>query len=469
MNFYSLKRFFTVALVAGVYATCQSPALAKELPPEGGPARDFNLPAIERLTLDNGLRVTMVPFGKIPKTVIRVDVRTGNLNDGDNVWLSDLTTELMKEGTALRSSELIAEQTARMGGSLSIGTGLDQTYVGLSVLSEFATDAIALAAEALRQPAFPADQLERLRSSLQRNLKLSLSRPQSIASSAFVELLYPDHPYGRAYPTEQQLAGYTLEQIKDYYQNNFGAQRSHILVGGQFDRDKVLATIKRNFGDWQRGPAPLVYPPRISSSHRLKLIDRPDAPQSTVIIGLPVPDQASPEYSALAQMQTLLGGYFSSRITANIREDKGYTYSPRSGVNNQFRTAYWTQSADITTEHTGDALNEIFSEIEIMQNELPSEVEVERTQNYQTGTFVLSHATPGGLLARISQMALHGLPNNHLDTYLSKINAITPEQYREMAKKHLLTDQMTIVIVGDLDKVIPQLDSVPALAGATRL
>ncbi len=444
-------------------------AYAKELPPAGGPALDFNLPAIERITLDNGLKVTLVPFGKIPKTVVRVDIRTGNLNEGDNVWLADLTTELMKEGTSVRSAELIAKQTARMGGALSISTGLDQTYLGMSVLSEFASDAIGLAAESLRDPAFPADQLERLRSSLERNRTLAMSRPQAIASSAFTELMYPDHPYGRAYPTEELLAGYTLEQVKDYYHTNFGAQRSHIMVGGQFDRDEVLTTIKRNFGDWARGPAPINFPPRVNSSLRLKLIDRPGAPQSTVIIGLPVPDVAAPEFRTFGQMQTLLGGYFSSRITANLREDKGYTYSPRSGVSSNYRTAHWTQSADITTEHTGDAINEIFAEIRLMQNELPLKAEVERTQNYQTGTFVLSHATPGGLLARISHMSLHGLPTNYLDSYLSHLNSIKASQYQEMAKKHLLTDQMTVVIVGDLDTVMPQLDNVPALAGATRL
>ncbi len=460
------------SLIAGIVLAVSfavPSAQARELPPEGGPARDFNLPAIERLTLENGLSVTLVPFGKIPKAVVRVDVRTGNLNEGDNVWLSDLTTELMKEGTELRSSELIARQTARMGGELSISTGLDQTFIGLSVLSEFTVDAIGLTAEALRQPAFPASEFERIRASLQRNRTLTLSQPQAIASSAFIDLIYPEHPYGRAYPSEEQLASYTLEQVRDYYRNNFGAQRSHVMVAGQFDRDDVLTAIRREFGDWQRGPAVLTLPPNIQSGLRLKLIDRPGAPQSTVIIGLPVIDVSSPDYQALAQMQTLLGGYFSSRITANLREDKGYTYSPRSRLSSNFRTAYWRQSADITSEHTGDAINEIFDEIERIRNEPPTTAEVQRTQNYQTGTFVLSHATPAGLLGRISFMNLHDLPEDYLDGYLSHINSISPRQHQEMAQKHLLTDQMTVVIVGDLETVIPQLENVPKLRDATRL
>lgn len=456
-------------LVLIVSLSLASLAQAKELPPEGGPPRDFNLPAIERLTLENGMKVTLVPFGQIPKAVIRVTVRTGNANEGDNVWLSDLTTELMKEGTELRSADLIAEQSARMGGELYVGTGLDVTFASMGVLSEHVSDAVQLTAETLRQPAFPADQLERLLSGLERNRTLSLSRPQAIASAAFIELTYPDHAYGRAYPTREQLAGYTLDQVKSYYDNNFGAQRSHIMVAGKFDRNEVIATIRKSFGDWSRGPAPLVNPPRVVSEFRLKLIDRPDAPQSTVMIGLPVMDQASPDFRTFAQMQTLLGGFFSSRITANIREDKGFTYSPRSSISSSYRTAYWTQSADITTEHTGEAINEIFKEIRLMQNELPARAEVERTQSYLTGTFVLSHATPSGLLGRLAQMSLHGLPNDYLDTYLSKISAITPEQYREMAQKHLLIDQMTVVIVGDLDKVVPQLENVPEFAGATRL
>ncbi|MEM7081214.1 MAG: pitrilysin family protein [Pseudomonadota bacterium] len=455
-------------LLIGLAALC-SAGFARELPPEGGPARDFNLPTIERLTLDNGLRVTLVPFGKIPKAMIRVDVHTGNLNEGDNVWLADLTTELMKEGTELRSAELIARQTARMGGELSLSTGLDQTYLGLSVLSEFAGDALGLAAEVLRQPAFPADQLERLRAGLVRSRALSLSRPQAIAAAAYAELLYPNHPYGRSYPTEEQLAGYTLDQIKHYYRDNFGAQRSHVMIAGQFDRDEMMAAVRREFGDWAAGPAPLTLPPTVASGFRLKLIDRPGAPQSTLILGLPVDDVASPDFTALNQMQILLGGYFSSRMTANLREDKGYTYSPRSRISMNYRTANWAQTADVTTEHTGDSLNEIFAEIARIQGEAPSVAEVSRTQNYQTGTFVLSHATPGGLLARISQMTLHDLPDDYLDTYLSAVNSITPDKHQKMSQKHLVTDQMTLVIVGDLARVVPQLEAVPALEGIERL
>lgn len=462
-------KIISCLLAVVVLAIPPEHTVALETPPAGEPARDFQLPKITRLTLDNGLKITLVPFGKIPKVSIRVDVRTGNANEGEHTWLSDLAGELMKEGTQTRSASLINRQTARMGGQLGISTGLDLTVFGISVLSEFAEDALTLVAETIRQPAFPASELERLRANLLRQRSLSLSQPQAIARAAFSELLYPHHAYGRAYPGEEQLQSYTLAAVVNYYGDNFGARRSHILVGGQFDKDKVLAAIKKAFGSWPSGPPVLVDPPASANAPRIKLINKPGASQSNVYIGLSVMPPAAPDFIAFAQMNTLLGGYFSSRITANLREDKGYTYSPRSRLSTYVNTANWAQVAAITTEHTGAAITEIFAEIERLKETPPSAEEVERTQSYQSGTFVLQHATPGGLLNRLSYMALHGLPDVYLTNYLSNISKISPMDLQTAARRYLHTGNMTVVIVGDLEKVRPQLELVTYLRGYPQL
>jgi zinc protease len=146
---------------------------------------------------------------------------------------------------------------------------------------------------------------------------------------------------------------------------------------------------------------------------------------------------------------TLLGGYFSSRITANIREDKGYTYSPYSMVAAHYRDAFWAQVADVTGNVTGPALREIFFEIERLRNEPPPLEELRAVQNYLAGTFVLQNSSRGGIISQLSFVNLHRLPNNHLETYVQRIHALTPQDVQRIARTYLRDDRMTIVVAGD--------------------
>ena len=144
-----------------------------------------------------------------------------------------------------------------------------------------------------------------------------------MAQEKFLAVLYPGHPYGRLFPTPEMLQGYTLAQVRAFHEANYGAARAHIYVVGRFDEKAMEAAIRAAFGDWKKGAAPTVNPPKPSSERAVYLIDRPGAVQSTVILGMPVIDPSNPDWIPLQVTNTLLGGFFSSRITANIREAEG--------------------------------------------------------------------------------------------------------------------------------------------------
>ena len=148
-------------------------------------------------------------------------------------------------------------------------------------------------------------------------------------------------------------------------------------------------------------------------------------------------------------MDALLGGAFASRITKNIREDKGYTYSPYSELSTRYRDAYWAENADVTTAQTGASLKEIFAEIDRLQATPPDAKELEGIKNYLAGTYVLQNSSRGGIAGQLQYVDLHGLPADYLTTYVKRVYAVTPQKVSEMAKKYLLDDQATIVIVGD--------------------
>jgi predicted Zn-dependent peptidase len=438
---------------------------AGAVPPQPEPPRDFVLPAHQTITLDNGLDVTFIEFGKVPKVTVSATVRAGALNQGPNPWLADLTARMLDEGTRRRSAAEVAIAAADMGGQLGIGAGDDQTSASLEVLSESGPAAIALLAEVLMQPALSATEFDRVRNDAARGLAVARTQPQALAGEAFRAALYPDHPYGLVFPTDAQLAGYTIDDVRRFYDENFGAQRTHLYVAGQFDRRAMERAIRESFGTWRRGPDVLIDIPEPARTAQVRLIERAGAPQSTIYLGLPVVDPTHPDFMALSVMNTLLGGYFSSRITANIREDKGYTYSPNSSFGTRYRATTWVQVADVTTKDTGAALAEIVKEIERLRREPPDAAELRAAQNYRNGVFLISNSTPEGLLGQLAFMNLHDLPDEWLTTFVERLYALTPEQISDAARKYLDPRAMTLVVVGDLPTVRPQIERLDFLDG----
>jgi predicted Zn-dependent peptidase len=448
-----------IALVLLTAALCAGTAVAqKDLPPAGGQPKDLVLPKRTTLTLDNGLRVTMVPFGRIPKVTVAVALRAGRITEApDQVWISDLTGEMMKEGTATRSAKVLARDAAKIGGSISVSVGNDRSQVNGDALSDFGTDLVALLADVVRNPAFPESELPRLKANMARRLSVMRTQPDQLASERFRNVLYGDHPYGRPLPSESAVAGYTLEQVRSFHAANFVAARTHIYVSGMFDQGKMEEAIRKAFGDWARGTDPVLNVPAPASSRAVHIVDRPGSSQSTIIIGLPVINPQNPDYLPLVQTNLLLGGAFSSRITSNIRENKGYTYSPYSTISSRYRDAYWLEQADVSTDVTGPALKEILFEINRLQELPPSVEELKGIQNYQAGIFVIQNATPGMIINLLMFSDLHGLPEEYLKNYVKNIYAVTPEKVQALATEHLRDEEMTIVVVGDRQKIEKQL------------
>jgi zinc protease len=427
---------------------------AKEAPPEGGTPKDFTLPPKQQYQLDNGLMVTLVPYGALPKVTISARIMTGNLNEGENTWLADLTADLMEEGTSNRSAEDVAREAAEMGGSLEIGVGLDQTSVTGEALAEFAPGMVALLADVLLNPAFPADQMERLQRDAVRNVEVALNDPDTMGQIAFSKALYGDHPYGRLFPTAEQINSYTADQIRSFYENNFGARRTHVYVAGMFDEAAVKAAIEQAFGDWKTGPEPLVMPPEpVQGRQYVDIINRVNASQSNVFLGLPTIDPSQPDYIGLLATNAMLGGSFSSRITSNIREDKGYTYSPRSSVSVRRLDGYWVQQAAITTDDTAAALKEVYYEINRLRDEAPPQEELKAIQNYMAGIFTLRNSTRQGIINVLNRVALHGQNDNYLTEYVSRVYALTPEDISRIATRYIRPDDMTLVVVGDRARI----------------
>ena len=440
-----------------VLALSAGAALAqKQTPPAPGPTKDFQVPEPVEFKLDNGLEVTLVPYGTVPKVTVELAILAGNAYEGANqVWLGDLAGNLIREGTTTKSATDISQAAARMGGALEVTVGINSTEIGGDVLSEYGPEMARLVADVAINPKFPESELTRLKTDLSRELAIAKTQPQQMAVEKFRGLLYRDHAYGRVFPTAEMIQGFTLADVRNFYDANFGASRAHLYVAGRFDRPAMESAIREAFRGWKSGKPSTLSAPQPKTARAVHLVDRPGAVQSTILLGMPVPDPSNPDFVPLSVVNTLLGGYFSSRITSNIREAKGYTYSPNSQISTRYRDAYWAEAADVTTNVTGPSLKEIFYEIDRLQAEPPTAAELKAVQNYMAGVFVLQNSSRSGIVNVLELVDLHGLPADYLKTYVKRVYAVTPQDVQRLAKKYIQDEKATIVVVGD-KKVIEE-------------
>src|SRR6266852_726073 len=456
MNISNMKKFLLVPAVVLVVLT---PAFAqKQTPPEGAAPKPFTVPKSETYALANGMKVTLVPYGIIPKAAVSVMIEAGSINEGKgHGGVAGITSELLKEGTAQWTSQQLGEETARMGSSLGVSVNADRTDIEMDVLQEFTPDAVKVLADVLEHPRLPESELARLKNDSLRQIALQLSQPQTIAAARFRKLLYGEHPYGTIVPAEEDIKKITIQDVKDYYAGNFGAQRAHLYIAGKFDSAAVKKAVEASFGAWAKGPARVEMVPTPAAHNVLDVTDRPGAPQSTLIVGLPVVGPTSPDAIPLIVTNALLGGSFNSRISANIREQKGYTYSPSSEISRRYHDAYWAQHADVTTKFTGPSLKEIFAEIERLQKEPPTAVELKGIQSYLSGLFVIQNSNRTAVIGQLQNVDFQGLGSDYLKTYVQKVNAVTPADVQRLTAQYLKPELMTTVVVGDKSKIDEQL------------
>ena len=430
----------------------------KETPPAGGQPKAFVFPKQDTYTLSNGMKVTLVQYGAVPKVAVQAIVRAGTLNEkADQRWISDMVATLLKEGTAKRSAEQIARETAEMGGSIFTTASNDKTTIGGEVLSDFDSRFLELIGDVMMNPKFAASDLEKARANKLRELAVAKAQAGTQAWEKFREITFSGHPYSSVMAAESIVRTYKLDDVRSFYNDQYGAARTHLYVVGQFDAAKVKSTIEKVFGSWKKGPDAIRNVPTIVGRRSLTTIDRPGAPQSTIYMGVPAISQSDPDFIKFMVMDSILGGSFGSRITSNIRENKGYTYSPNSFIWNRYKTGYWIESADVTTEHTGDSVKEILYEIDRLQKEAPSEAELQGIKNYLVGIYVLQNSSRAGVIGQLEQINYNELDKNYLDTYVQKLSAVTAKDVQDMAKKYLAVDRMTMVVVGDKSKIDEQL------------
>ncbi|MCC2618344.1 insulinase family protein [Aestuariibacter halophilus] len=445
-------------LVALCFVTTLSlPALAQSTPPPPGKPAPFEVPATQTFTLENGLAVTLIPYGSIPKTTVRLYTRVGNVHDTRG-GLADVAYNLISEDGSHPKTQHSADKAAAMGGEVTTSVTEAYSTVEISVLSEHTTKALDLMSDLLAHYSPTQDTLTRVSETFARNMSIRATSPNGQASQAFGKAMFGDHPYAMPIPSQDDIMAITLEDVNGLIKQHVTANNSHLYISGVFDTSATQQAVMDAFAWMQSGTKNTFSTPAVAQPSQ-HFVERPDAPQSELRLGLQVPGPEHKDFVALDVMNTLLGGSFSSRITSNIREDKGYTYSPRSSLRVLPNAAYWAQGAAVTAEHTADSLSEIRKEIALLQADGVSDEELRGFKNYMSGLFVLRNSSRGGVISQLWYQELHNLPDDRLSKLMGMIDAVQPADVKRVANQYLPLDNMIRVVVGDPATVPAQLEA----------
>ena len=275
--------------------------------------------------------------------------------------------------------------------------------------------------------------------------------------------MFGAHPYAQATPTETQVAAYKLDDLKTVYREFYTPQNGLLLLVGDFEPHEMLKTIAKVFGAWGgRKPETKTFPsPANPRGRRVYLVHVPGAVQTQILAGCQAITRKHPDWIKLGVTNCLYGGAFNSRLVMNIREGKGYTYSPRSSVTPLRQHGFFSVSAAVRNDVVAASLTEIFYELDKLRSLPVPAAELADAQNYLSGVFSLGLATQDGLLSQFSTVAQYELPDDYLETYRARVRAVTPEELLAMARKYLDSANMQIVLAGDR----AQIESQAALFG----
>ena len=383
--------------------------------PGKGPESAFRLPARERFTMPNGMEVTLVQQHALPLVSYSLVVPGGSAAEPEGrQGLASLTAALMQEGAAGKTSKQIADAVEALGAQLDVQASTDAMVAHLSTLKGQMDQSLALMADVVLRPDFPAEELERQRTRRLVQLKQVLDQPQYVAFTVGQKVIYGDHPYGRpSLGTPEAVQAATLEDVKAFWRSEFQASNARLIVVGDVTRAEVQAALAKAFGKWKKGTQKTRVLPAIPAAgpRTIYLVDKPGAAQSILLAGLPGVPRTTSDFAALEVVNTALGGQFVSRLNLNLREDKGYTYGARTRFDYGLAGGDFTASAPVQTKVTAAALKEMLAEIEGIAGKRPL---TKDELAYAVGSIVNGYArrfaTPGQIAGELGDVVLYGLP-----------------------------------------------------------
>ena len=426
------------------------------IPPLGEP-RPQPVPAAVESTLPGGLRLVVVPRPGVPLIELRLRVpfaATTAADAGLHTARGSVLSGAVLLGTAEHDQTGIAQLLQGHGAELSVSSDPDRLLFATTLLPDGLAPVLGVLAELLTGATYPDDKVEGERDRVAERIAIALSQPGVIARSALAGRRYGDHPYAITLPDPALVTAVDGAALRDLHRARVLPAGSTLVLVGDLDPAAAADAVATALGEWA-GTGHAVEAPPAPDLHGagIQVVDRPGAVQSNIRLGGPAPGRTDPDLAAVRLANMIYGGYFSSRLVENIRENKGYTYSPRSSVDHQAAGSSFLVEADVATEVTGPALLETWYELGRMALLPVTDAELDAARRYILGSMALSTATHAGLASTLSALVGAGLPPGWLAEHQQALAEVTVEQVREASATYMAATALTAVVVGDAERI----------------
>lgn len=421
----------------------------------------FALPKIEKFKLENGLEVYFIQKNKLPLVQLNLIVNAGSTFDPDGKkGTSNLFAMAVDEGAGNYDALALSDEFDRLGSNFSVHSTQDSIYFSLQSLSENFERSLELFSTVLTKPHLSEQDFEREKRKVITRILQIKDEPDEIADSVFEKLLF-----GNKNPYASQTIGYdedvkniSVEDLKNFYLKYIHPNNSALVVVGDTTLSQLQGQLNKYFKDWKSSPLPpqILYQ-RKDNLSKIYVVNKKDSVQTEIRMGHYSAKRNDGDYFSKSILNTILGGQFTSRINLNLREKKGYTYGAHSQFNYYKNEAYFYVSTSVASENTGNAVKEIFNELNnIKQGVLPSELEFAKSSIIRK--FPANFETYKQVATNLAGIILHSLPDNYFNTYLQNVNSVSMENVNDAAVKHISPEQVVTVLVGEKDKIMNQIN-----------
>ncbi|SMG29369.1 Predicted Zn-dependent peptidase [Marivirga sericea] len=424
--------------------------------PEPTPAKEINIGEPTTFTLKNGLKVFVVENHKLPRVAFSLTFDRDPILEGDQAGYVSMAGQMLMKGTKNRTKAELDQDIDFIGANINTySTGMYATS-----LTKHQDKLMELMTDVLFNPAFPEDELDKLKKQTLSGLAASKDDPNAIASNVRGKLVYgDDHPYGE-FETEETVENITLEEIKAYYSSYFRPNIGYLAIVGDITPKEAKKLIKKNFEKWEKGDVPtneyaMPTPPEETF---VALVDREASVQSVINVTYPVELTIGSEDVLTARvLNQILGGGFSSRLMQNLREDNAFTYGARSSLSADEFVGSFTASASVRNEVTDSAVNEFMAELAMINEEGVTQDELDAAKASISGSFARSLESPQTVASFAINTARYNLPKDYYANYLKNLEAVTLEDVKAAAQKYILPNNANILVVGKGEDVAENL------------
>jgi zinc protease len=424
--------------------------------PDVGEPGAVRFPAFTRRVLDSGLEVRTAHRPGLPIASVMIVVRGGTSRDpGDRHGLTSLTAGLMDEGAGARDAIALHEAFARLGTHLETDVGADCTTFGFTVVERHFEAALALAGDIMAAPRFEPGDFARERELRVSRLLQMREMPPAIADRAMLSGIYGDHPYGHsALGNEAAMEAVTRDEVAAHHGAAFGSHGSTLIVCGDVSDDRAARAAADAFATWPAGVRAAAESPPVDPSPRILIIDRPGAAQTELRVARLSTTRQTSDYHALVVLNLALGGQFVSRINSKLREEKGYTYGARTGFDLRCGQGLFLCQTAVERDATADALNDVFQELAAAAGDRPiAGAELERAKTSLARGYARGLETIDQIARQAAQMALYGLPDDHVERFVPQVRALTAADIAGAVSRWIWPAPFVTVAVGDADRI----------------